>query len=75
MKAKLFKLNFRDFIKGLIVAVITAVLTFIISELQAGNPINSVLKKIGITALITFFSYLLKNLFTNSNDEFATPEK
>lgn len=75
MKARLFKLNLRDFIKGLIVAVITAVLTFIISELQAGNPINSVLKKIGITALITFFSYLLKNLFTNSNDEFATPEK
>ena len=74
-KAKLFSLNYRDFFKGLIVAVITAALTFAVNELQAGSTIDAKLfGRMGIAALIAFFSYLLKNLFSNSQDEFITPE-
>ena len=76
MKAKLFSIQAKDLYKGLIVAVITSVLTFVVNELQAGSTIDLVLlKRIGVTALIAFFSYILKNFFTNSKDEFATPEK
>jgi hypothetical protein len=76
MKAKLFSLHTRDLIKGLIVAVITAALTFIVNELQAGNQIDiALLKRMGVTALIAFISYVLKNFLTNSKDEFLTSEK
>ncbi len=75
MKAGLFKLNLRDFLKGAIVAVITAVITFLIDALQTGASIDiELLKRVGITSAIAFLSYLLKNLFTNSEDKFATPE-
>ncbi len=75
VKSKLFSINYRDLFKGAIIAVITAVLTFIIDSLQSGVQIDvSLFKKMGIAAAIAFFSYLLKNLFTNSQDEFATTE-
>lgn len=74
-KAKLFSINYRDLFKGLIVAVITAVMTFVVNELQSGSVIDSKLfKRMAVTASIAFFSYLLKNLFTNSQDQFATSE-
>lgn len=73
MKAKFLRLNARDFFKGMIIAIIAAVITFLTNELQAGTTID--LKRIGITALIAFLSYLVKNLFTNSKDEILTPEK
>ncbi len=76
MKAKFFSLKTHDFIKGLIVAVITAILTFLIDSLQSGVSIDlALVKKVGVTALIAGLSYLLKNLFTNSKEQFMTPEK
>ena len=76
IKAKLFSLDGRDFIKGLIIAVLTAIGTFLANELQAGSTIDLVLlKRIGIAALVAFISYLTKNLLTNSKDEFITKEK
>ena len=75
MKARLFSLNVWDFFKGLILAVITAIITFITNELSAGSEFNTAtFKRIGIAAVIAFLSYLIKNAFTNSNDQFATPE-
>jgi molybdopterin-binding protein len=76
MKAKFLSLNARDFLKGLVVAVVAAVLTFLTNELTAGSTIDlKLLKRIGVTALIAFLSYLTKNLFTNSKGEMLTPEK
>jgi len=72
MKAKLFSIHWRDLFKGLILATITAALTFVIGELQSGNPIT--LKKIEVAALVAFLSYIIKNFLTNSKDEFVTPE-
>jgi hypothetical protein len=75
MKAKLFTLNKKDFWKGLILAVITAIITFLTNELQSGTTINlELFKRVGLTSLIAFLSYLVKNLFTNSSDQFATSE-
>ena len=74
-KAKLFMLNARDFLKGLVVAVITAILTFLVNELQAGSSVDvDLFKRMGIAAVISFLSYLLKNLFTNSKGEMLTAE-
>lgn len=76
MKAKFLTLDRRDFFKGLIIAVLTAIGTFLANELQAGSTIDlALLKRIGISALIAFIAYLTKNLFTNSKDEILTPEK
>ena len=73
--SKLWNLNTRDFIKGLIVAVITAVVTFLTNALTAGATIDiALLKKVGMAAVIGFLSYLLKNLLTNSKDEVLTKE-
>ena len=75
MKARLFSLHTRDLIKGLIIAVISAVITAVVSELQAGTEVDmTLLKKMGIVAATTFLSYIVKNFFTNSRDEFATSE-
>jgi hypothetical protein len=74
-KAKLFMLNTRDFFKGLVLAIITAVITFLANELQIGSSVDLTLfKRMGIAAVIAFLSYLVKNLLTNSKGEILTPE-
>jgi hypothetical protein len=76
MKTKFLRLGFRDFLKGLVLALITAVITFLTNELAANSTIDAELfKRIGITALIAFLSYLVKNLFTNNADELLKPDK
>ena len=76
MKSKFLRLHLGDFFKGLVLALITAVITFLTNELTAGSPIDAtLLKRIGITALIAFLSYLVKNFFTNNKDELLTPDK
>jgi uncharacterized membrane protein YvlD (DUF360 family) len=74
-KAKLFNLNLKDFFKGLVMAVITAIITFLANELQIGSSVDlALLKRMGIAAIIAFLSYLVKNMLTNSKDELLTPE-
>ena len=76
MRSKLFLLNARDFLKGLVLAIITAVMTFLINELQTGAPIDYELaKRVGVTALIAFMSYVVKNFLTNSEGQLLTAEK
>jgi hypothetical protein len=75
MKTKLFSLHTRDLIKGLILATITAGMTLFVNELQMGSEFDkSLLKRILIASVIAFFSYIIKNFLTNSQDEFATKE-
>jgi len=70
MKSKLFKLHLNDFFKGLILAIITGVLTFL-TELQSPE-IDW--KKLAIASAIALLSYLVKNLFTNSKDQLLKAE-
>lgn len=60
----LFTLGKNDFVKGLVVAVITGVLTLLVQMLSSGNVD---LKQLGVAALIAGCSYLLKNFSTDSN--------
>jgi hypothetical protein len=75
MRSNFLNLNLRDFLKGLLLAVITAVVAFLYEKLLAGVPLDlELLKAVGMTALASFLAYLLKNLFTNSQGEILTPE-
>jgi len=69
----LFKLNSSDFLRGLIVAVLSATLTFIqqffSAESGAIGDINW--KTVGGVAAASAIAYILKNLFTNSEGEVA----
>ena len=65
-----------DFIKGLIVAVISALITGLITSIQQGHLLPDVngFKQIAGVGLIAGLGYLGKNLGTNSNDQFLTKE-
>ena len=76
-KSGLFKLNWADFGKGLIVAVITAVLTFLYEQVAQGGVdvfSGALWVQVGSVALAALLSYVLKNLFTNSAGEFLKAE-
>ena len=67
------KLNINDFLKGLIVAILTAVFTVIYNTVQAGS-LTFDWKAILTAAILAALGYLSKNLITNSNNEIAKPE-
>jgi hypothetical protein len=78
MRSGLFKLNWADFGKGLIVAVITAILTFIYEQVvQGGVDIftGALWVQVGSVALAAGLAYILKNLFSNSTGEFLKAER
>ena len=64
MKSTMFSLKTRDFIKALVVAVITPVLTIIVTSATAGSLVFD-WKAIVTTAVAAGGAYLLKNLFTD----------
>jgi hypothetical protein len=74
MKSSFLSLSTKDFIKGLIVAVLTSVITIVYTSLQAGS-LNFDFKLIASTGLSSALAYILKNLVTNSNDEIMKKEK
>lgn len=65
--SKLFKLDNKDLLRGLVVAVLTAVLTLVLKMLEnKGLTFDSVdLQTILTTAVIAAVSYLTKNLLTD----------
>lgn len=73
MFSKFFNLNLRDLAKGVVVAVIGAVIGLITATVDAGS-LNFDWPLIGKTALLAALAYITKNLFTNSSDEFLKKE-
>lgn len=73
MKSSLFTLNKADFVKGLVIAVLTAVITAVYSTVQLGT-LSFDWKAISIAALSAALAYITKNLLTNSNDQFLTKD-
>ncbi len=70
-----FTVGLRDLIKGVIVAILTVVVAGVSTSLNAGAlPTESELKTIALAGLAAGGAYLIKNLFTNSNDKFLTNE-
>lgn len=75
IKSGFLRLAKNDIVKGFIMTAIGASLGGIYTAMQAGTIISmAVLKAAGMTGATAGVSYLLKNLFTNSQDQFAKPE-
>lgn len=65
-------LNWRDVLKSLLLAVISAIVAFVYNAIQSGVALDAeFLKKAGMVAVATILSYLLKNFFENSNGDLA----
>lgn len=75
--SKFFKLNWADLGKGLLIAFLTALLGGLLELLQAGMlPTTwAAFQPILELSLAASVSYLLKNLFTNSEGQIAKGEK
>lgn len=74
MNSTFLNINLNDLAKGLIIAVLTSVLTIIYSTVEAGSLAFD-WKLIATTALTSALGYLLKNLLTNSEGQYFKKEK
>ena len=74
MKSLLFRINKKDILRGLGLAV-SAALTYLFALMCTGSvPDIGMLKSTAAVFVGSGGSYILKNLFTNSSDEFGRPE-
>lgn len=69
MKSNFLNLNLKDIFKGLIMAVLGAVLALVYEALSTGGIDTINWKVVGAGALLAAVTYLTKNLFTNSEGE------
>jgi hypothetical protein len=69
-----FSINWKDLTRGLLIAVITAVLTAVLDGLNKGS-LDLDWKSIGVIALTAGVSYLVKNYFTPSEIVIVNPPK
>lgn len=65
MKSDRFSINWNDFLKGLVMAVIMPVLAIIQSSISNGE-LTFNWKLIGLTAAGAFVAYLIKNFFSDN---------
>ena len=76
MKSKFLKLNTRDFINGLIVAMFCTFITGFYQLIANEGVINWLtIKPVVIAAIGSGVSYLTKNLLTNSKGQFMKGER
>jgi hypothetical protein len=73
--SEFLKLNGKDLFRGLVVALL-AIITSSVSVILDAGALPTAEQLIGIAKLVgtTAVSYLLKNLFTNSNGQILKPE-
>ena len=69
-----FNLNIEDLAKGLILTVLTSVVTIVYNTVSAGS-LTFDWQAIGLAALTSGLAYLMKNLLTNSKGEFLGKEQ
>jgi hypothetical protein len=74
MSSTYLSLNKKDFIKGLVMAVLTAVISVVYTSIESGFLEFNV-KSIVIAALSAALAYIMKNALTNSDDQFLKKEK
>lgn len=73
-KTSFLSLGLRDFLKGLVMAVLGAVFGIVQGSVEASQFVFN-WNDIWHAAVIATVAYLAKNFFTNSKDEFLTKEK
>jgi hypothetical protein len=70
MKSKFLTLDLKDFLRGLLIAFLTAVISGIIELLDTGTVFTWLtLKPVLIAGVSGALAYLLKCLMTNSQDQ------
>jgi hypothetical protein len=74
MNSTFLNLNSSDFLKGLIMAVLTTVITVVYQTVEAGSLVFD-WKAIGTMALTSALAYIMKNLFTNSTGKLFAKEQ
>ena len=74
MGSTFLTLNSTDFLKGLIMAVLSTVITVVYQTVEAGSLVFD-WKAIGTMALTTALAYIMKNLFTNSTGKLFAKEQ
>ena len=76
--APLFSLNLKDISKGFILAIMSALVTGLYTCLNAVPPSFPLTwaawQPMVMVAIAAGISYIMKNFFTNSSDQFATKE-
>jgi len=75
--SKFLKLNAADFVKGFIMAVLTVIVTGLYTALTSSPPhfpTGSEWATLGMAGLAAGIAYIIKNLFTNSEDKFMKTE-
>lgn len=76
MFSNFLQLNHRDLVKSVVVYFISTFITALYTILEAGElPSWEQWQKIAIVSAGATLSYLVKNLFTNSEDKFAKHEE
>jgi drug/metabolite transporter (DMT)-like permease len=76
MKSNFLSLSATDFLKGLFVAIGTALLTGLYDLLQKGASFDwPTLKPVVLASVAAGIAYLIKNLFTNSQNQLMVSEK
>ena len=73
MQSKLWSLLPKDFVHGLFIAVVGAVLTVVTQTIQS-NTLTFDYKAIGTTAAIAAISYISKKFISNSQGEILQGE-
>jgi hypothetical protein len=75
MKSKFLTLDWKDLLRGLLIAFLTAALTGVINLLDTGAVFTWItLKPVLIAGISAALSYLLKCLATNSQDQLLKRE-
>ena len=74
MGSTFLNLNTTDFLKGLLMAVLSSVITVVYQTVQTGSLVFD-WKTIGTIAITSGLAYIMKNLFTNSTGNFFGKEK
>ena len=68
MKSEFLKLDQRDWLKGLVMVVLSSILTIALEVLQKGS-LDFDWNKIAVVGLTAGVAYILKNLGTDQNDK------
>jgi hypothetical protein len=76
MKADFLSIGWKDILKGLVMAFLSAILTGIYQLLQTGAIFNwPTLKPVLLVGVTAMVAYIIKNFFTNSQNQLLVTEK
>ena len=66
--SKLFKINLLDLLKGIVIAIISAILGYLYESLSNGKTIR--FREIGVVSLTSFLAYITNRFFSNSKGQY-----